>query len=78
MDPVVWKLWSLGCGALVVEPWLWSLDCGAWGVEPWLWDPGLWTLGCGALVVEPGLWILCTMYPLQIIGSLVLKANEPI
>ena len=41
-------LWSLGCGALVMDPRLWSLVV----------DPGLWSLGCGALVVEPMLWSL--------------------
>ena len=30
-------LWSLGCGALVVEPRLWILGCEALVVEPGLW-----------------------------------------
>ena len=47
MNPLVWNLWSLGCGALVVDPGLWSLGCGALVVEP-----RLWSLGCGAWIVD--------------------------
>ena len=48
VDPVVWSMWSLGCGVLVVDPGLWILGCGALVM-----DPGLWSLDCGAWVVKP-------------------------